>query len=145
MNTKKAKNVIGGGSMIVLAIDPGRDKCGVAILGPVGIIKQEVLPRTKYLDFVIRSVQEDKVDQIILGDGTGSAEFLKEIKASLPQLKIQVVNEKFSTEEARERYWQEHKPTGIKKILPRSMQLPPQPYDDYVAVILAERFMAGVD
>ena len=34
-------------------------------------------------------------------------------------------------------------PRGWRRLLPVSMQMPPEPYDDYVAVILAQRFLRG--
>ena len=56
---------------------------------------------------------------------------------------ITLVDEHLTTLEARARYFVEHPPTGLKRLLPVSMQVPPEPYDDYVAVILGERFLAS--
>lgn len=128
--------------MIVLAIDPGKEKCGVAIVAEGSVLLQEVLERKAYLTFLETAVQQYKVNQVVLGDGTGSHEFLREIQTSFPNQGVTVVDEKFTSEEARKRYWCEHRPRGWRRILPTSMQLPPEPYDDYVAVILAERFLA---
>ena len=135
-------NEVGGG-MIVLAIDPGKEKCGVAVVDQESVLWQQVLERNGYLSLVGEAVRQYSVDKIILGDGTGSADFLREIKGRLPEVEVKVIDEKFSSEEARKRYWLDHRPSGFRRILPTSMQLPPEPYDDYVAVILAERFLAG--
>ena len=37
-------------------------------------------------------------------------------------------------------YWREHPPRGLMRLIPVTMQVPPVPVDDYVAVILAERY-----
>lgn len=128
--------------MIVLAIDPGSDKCGIAVLMASDVLFKEVVERTDYLHCLDRLFQKYKIEQIVVGDGTGSKKLLSEIKVHYPLVPITTINEKHSTEEARTRYWKENKPRGLKCLLPTSMQLPPEPYDHYVAVILAERFMA---
>ncbi len=79
----------------------------------------------------------------MIGDGTGSGQVAKEIRAALPQLPLATVDERFTSEEARRLYWVENPPRGWRRLLPVSMQMPPEPYDDYVAVILAQRFLRG--
>ena len=148
--------------MVVLAIDPGNEKCGVAIVAGGSVSLQEVLERQGYAAFLQNVTKKYDIglvvglgswidgavtahapDHVVIGDGTRSSDFLRETKQSFPDLEVTVVDEKFSTEEARSRYWLEHRPTGWRRLLPTSMQVPPEPYDDYVAVILAERFIAG--
>ena len=41
-----------------------------------------------------------------------------------------LIDESHSTEEARKLYWQYNPPTGWRKIIPTSMQFPPEPVDD---------------
>jgi RNase H-fold protein (predicted Holliday junction resolvase) len=132
-----------GDEMVVLAIDPGNEKCGVAIVAGGSVSLQEVLERQGYAAFLQNVTKKYDIDHVVIGDGTRSSDFLRETKQSFPDLEVTVVDEKFSTEEARSRYWLEHRPTGWRRLLPTSMQVPPEPYDDYVAVILAERFIAG--
>ncbi|HKM17981.1 MAG TPA: pre-16S rRNA-processing nuclease YqgF, partial [Limnochordia bacterium] len=36
-----------------------------------------------------------------------------------------------------------HPPRGWRRLLPVSLQTPPVPIDDYVAVILAQRYLDG--
>lgn len=127
--------------MILLAIDPGRDKCGVAILRGKQVVFREVIERKNYLLSLAGLMADHKVEQIVLGDGTGSREFQAELNLNFPNVPVTVIDERHTTEEARARYWQENPPAGIKRLLPTSMQLPPIPYDHYVAVILGERFL----
>lgn len=127
--------------MIVLAIDPGREKCGVAVVSLDAVHFQKVVGRGGFLAEVESLVKQYGVRHIILGDGTGSREFYEEIKASFPLFAVSIVDEHLTTEEARKTYWQEQKPRGWRRFLPTTMQVPPEPYDDYVAVILARRFL----
>jgi len=131
----------GGGLVIVLGVDPGREKCGIAVVSSGGILAKEVISRNAFRDVVKAKVEEYNVDMVIMGDGTGSKEFHLELKDALPNLPISLVDEFATSEEARSRYWIDHKPKGWRRLLPTTMQVPPEPYDDYVAVILAERFL----
>lgn len=128
--------------MIVLGIDPGRDKCGLAVVNKSSVLAAQVAPRSGYLNLVRQWVNQYGVEQIVLGDGTGSGEFMEEIRAALPHCPAATVDERHTSEEARRRYWRENPPRGFRRLLPSSMQLPPEPFDHYVAIILAERFLA---
>jgi RNase H-fold protein (predicted Holliday junction resolvase) len=127
--------------VVVLGVDPGRDKCGVAVLTEGKVLQQEVVLRNRFLGVVRDLVKEYNVEVIVLGDGTGSAEFRAELQEQLPDMRLITVDERHTTEEARNMYWIEHRPKGLKRLLPTTMQVPPEPYDDYVAVILAQRFL----
>ncbi len=54
---------------------------------------------------------------------------------------VEVVDEKYSTLRARERYFRENPPRGLRRFIPISLQTPREPYDDCAAVILAEQFL----
>ena len=49
-----------------------------------------------------------------------------------------------ATELAKKAYWKAKPPRGWRRLLPVSMQVPPVPVDDFVAVILAQRYLADV-
>ncbi len=53
-----------------------------------------------------------------------------------------LVDERYSSLEARERYWQMYPPTGLARLIPKGMRVPPRPVDDIVAIILIERYLA---
>ena len=128
----------------VLAVDPGRDKCGVAVVEREGmVLHKKVVLRSRLADAVSALVNQYPVAKIIVGNGTTS----KEVMALLGNFMIQgrklsvvKVDEYRSTDEARAYYWVENPPQGWKKLIPVSMQVPPVPVDDYVAVILAKRY-----
>ncbi|MGI6625459.1 MAG: Holliday junction resolvase RuvX [Limnochordia bacterium] len=127
--------------MIVLGIDPGREKCGLAVVSPNLVLVKRVVARGEFLDLAREYIRQYNVARIVLGDGTGSKDFLQEIEGVLP---VVTVDEQYTTEEARKKYWLDHRPKGWRRLLPTSMQVPPEPFDDYVAVILAERYLSEI-
>ncbi len=124
-----------------MGIDPGRDKCGVAVLTAAGDIKfQRVVP-TEELDTVIKNLAaEFTIEKVILGDGTTHKAAAKKISAAA--LAFELVDEKHTTEEARREFWKKNPPRGWRKFLPTSMQVPPEPVDAIVAEILVKRVLA---
>ena len=126
--------------MSIMGIDPGRDKCGVAVLSAAGDIQfQRVVP-TDDLDAVIKTLAADfDIATVILGDGTTHKAAAEKISAA--GLTYQLVDEKHTTEEARRLYWQKNPPHGWRRLLPTSMQVPPEPVDALVAEILVRRFL----
>ena len=126
--------------MYFMGIDPGRDKCGVAVLSATGDIKfQRVVP-TDELDTVIKSLAAQmSIESVILGDGTTHKSAAQKILDA--GLTFKLVDEKHTTEEARREYWIKNPPRGWRRLLPTSMQVPPDPVDDIVAEILVRRFL----
>ena len=124
-----------------MGIDPGRDKCGVAVLTAAGDIKFQRVVATEELDAVIKNLaSEFKIQSVILGDGTTHKAAAQKVSAA--GLTFQLVDEKHTTEEARREYWKKNPPRGWRRILPTSMQVPPEPVDAIVAEILVRRFLA---
>ncbi len=79
---------------------------------------------------------------ILLGNGTGSKPIHEAlVSANLP-LAIELVEESHTSEEARKRFVAENPAQGWQRFLPYSLRTPDKPYDDYVAIILAERYFA---
>ncbi len=124
----------------VLGTDPGRDKCGIAVLNSDGEIKfQEVVATENFSEIVSGLATKFKIETVILGNGTthkSAAEKIREL--GLP---LKIVDEKHTTEQARKLYWVKNPPTGWRKILPTTMLVPPQPVDALVAEILARRYL----
>ncbi len=126
----------------VLAIDPGREKCGVAVAEESAILVRTVVHIARLPETVAAWVARHGVERIILGDRTGAADLRSSLASALPGVPVILVPEEGTTLEARRRYFQEHPPRAWRRLLPLSMQVPPQAYDDLVAVILAERYLA---
>lgn len=131
---------------VVIAVDPGREKCGIAVVSKEkGLIEKHVID-TSSLARVAEELSAKHAEVIIvLGDGTAHHEArntLEKIIVNSRPLHVALINEKHSTEEARSRYWQDNPPKGLWRFFPVTMQVPPTPIDDYVAVILAERYFS---
>ena len=123
-----------------MGIDPGRDKCGVAVLTAAGEIKFQRVVATEDLDSAIKALAaEFQIESVILGDGTTHKAAAQKVTAA--GLKFQLVDEKHTTEEARREYWIKNPPRGWRRLLPTSMQVPPEPVDAIVAEILVKRFL----
>ena len=127
---------------VILSIDPGKIKCGIAILRLTGeILYHKVVPSGDLISSIEKLTEDYKFHCIVLGDRT----CCKKVKASLSSFKstlgIKCVDEHLSTELSRKRYFQDNPPRGLKRLIPLTLQIPPEPYDDYAAIILAERFL----
>ena len=134
------------GRLVVLGLDPGRDKCGFAALektedGQLRVLMQKVI-ETKHLEQeAAAAVAAFSPCKLIEGNGTTSKEARERLKCALPALSIEVVDEYRTTEQAKKEYWKAHPPTGFRRLIPTTMQVPPVPVDDFVAVILATRYL----
>jgi RNase H-fold protein (predicted Holliday junction resolvase) len=126
----------------ILAVDPGRDKCGVAALSSNGTVLYRQVTETALLPAIIRNLKgEYGADILVIGNGTTSGVAQRRIKAECPELQLVEVDEYFTTQLARREYWRVNPPRGWRRLLPTSMQVPPEPVDDFVAVILARRYL----
>ena len=129
--------------MKVLAIDPGREKCGVCLTDGNGSIGYQRVIETVRLEEIISTlISDNAIDAIVLGDGTTSADARKRIETIAVNIPIEIVDEKHTTEQARVLYWKKNPPRGWRRLLPTSMQVPPEPVDHLVAEILAQRFQS---
>lgn len=126
--------------MSIMAVDPGRDKCGMAVLSAQGeILWRQVVETASLPELARKRFEEYQPKLLVLGNGTTSKAAEARLKETLPELEVRVVDEYRTTEEAKKLYWQVNPPKGWRKLLPLTMQVPPEPVDDLVAVILAQR------
>jgi len=132
----------------VLAIDPGRDKCGLAVVdffcGGATVRKRCIVGPLEVPATATHLSQLYEITQLLLGDSTTSQRLAENLRQALPQMELHMVNEKGSTLAARTLYWAAHPPRGWRRMLPLSLQEPPEPVDDFAAVVLARRFF-GVE
>ena len=126
-----------------IGVDPGKDKCGVAVLNSAGEVQFSEVIATKEFESVVKKLSAQfQIELAILGDGTTHAAAEKKIRAlSLP---VEVVDEKFTTELARREYWKQNPPKGWRRFLPTSLQVPPVPVDNLVSEILVKRHLGLV-
>lgn len=128
---------------MVLAIDPGSAKCGVAVVCSACLVHERTVIGTQDLVETVQMLcAHYRPERILIGGGTGSRPIVRCLEAALLPAPVLVVDEGYTSEAARARYLLENPPRGWERLLPRSLRTPSVPYDDYVAVILAERFWA---
>jgi len=77
----------------------------------------------------------------VLGDQTGSKQWKQRLEALTDAPSVILVDERNSSLEARERYWQMFPPKGLSTLIPRGMRPIPRPMDDIVAILLIERYL----
>ncbi len=131
----------------VLAIDPGSSKCGMALVqrsddGNITVLWRAIAPTPTVAQELDNAAKVEAYSMLIIGSGTTSRQLVHQIRESFPSLGILVVDEKDTTLQARERYWEHHPRRGWRRFVPSTMQVPPEPVDDFVALILAERVLA---
>lgn len=125
-----------------LGFDPGKDKCGVAIVDDQGQSHYHaVIPTAAVVEQMTRLAAQWPVAQIVIGDRTTSKQWQARLQTELPQLSIEPVDEHHSTLAARDLYWEMYPAQGFQKLIPQGMRLPPRPIDDLVAILLVRRYL----
>ncbi|MFH7024865.1 MAG: pre-16S rRNA-processing nuclease YqgF [Heteroscytonema crispum UTEX LB 1556] len=128
---------------VILGFDPGKDKCGLAVMGlDRGLHYHEVVPSANAIATIETLRQKFPITLLVMGDQTTAKKWKQQLNQELAEpLNIILVDERYSTLEARDRYWQMYPPKGLSKLLPQSMRTPPRPIDDIVAILLIERYL----
>lgn len=127
----------------IIGVDPGNSKCGVAVVKGDArhseILHRAVVETSKIGISICELSNKFPVDQIAIGNGTSSKAVQEAVRTEAPGHAILILDEYETTIRARERYWEHTPRKWWRRLLPSSMQVPPVPIDDFVAVILAER------
>jgi RNase H-fold protein (predicted Holliday junction resolvase) len=128
---------------VILGFDPGRQKCGLAVMGlDRSLYYHEVVPATEAIATIQSLQQQYPISFLVMGDQTSAKEWKLQINDRLPDPpRIVPVDERYSTLEARDRYWKMYPPTGLARLLPRGVRTVPRPIDDIVAILLIERYL----
>ncbi len=127
---------------VILGFDPGRQKCGLAVMGlDRALCYQQVVAATDVMAEIAALRQRFPISMIVLGDQTASHGW-KDALGQLPDPpRIMLVDERYSTLEARDRYWQMYPPSGLAGLIPQSLRKISRPIDDIVAILLIERYL----
>lgn len=130
----------------VLAIDPGRNKCGIAVYDQQqGVMKQAIVTVENLIVTVEAWSREHVCSVVVIGDKTASKQIIQGLERLVTENIIESivsVNEHKSSEEARLRYWLMHPPSGWRKFIPIGLLSPPCAIDDFAAIILGERYFS---
>lgn len=128
----------------LLAIDPGREKCGVAVVTyHREVLEQEIISTPDLPLRVAYHVGRYGINLIVMGDRTGAREVRDALRQAGYQMEIAFVDEDHSSELGRRRFLLVNAGAGLQRFLPIGLRTPDRPYDDYVAIILAERYLDG--
>ncbi|MGM0411413.1 MAG: Holliday junction resolvase RuvX [Bacillota bacterium] len=127
---------------IYLGIDPGKDKCGIALVKDGEKILLLDIVNTKRVDTYLKELYHKyDIDIVILGSGTYSNK-IKKIVKKIFLTKIEIVDEKNTTIEAQKKYREDHPPKGYKKLLSKfASWKPAENIDDYAALIIVKRYL----
>ncbi|CCH67368.1 Resolvase, RNase H-like fold [Richelia intracellularis HH01] len=127
----------------ILGFDPGRDKCGIAVMGlDRQLYNHQVLPAKQVITTINNLQEKFPISLIVMGDQTTAKGWQKLLQVDLLKpVNIIMVDERYTSLEARDRYWQMYPPQGLIKILPPGIRTPSQPIDDIVAILLIERYL----
>lgn len=126
----------------ILGFDPGRAKCGLAVVGlDRSLYYHQVVPVNEVTDIIHQLRETYPISSIVLGDQTGSKQWQSLLSALPNPPRITLVDERYSSLEARDRYWQMYPAKGLDKLIPQGMRNIPRPIDDIVAILLVERYL----
>jgi hypothetical protein len=105
------------------------------------ILMRKIVPTKKFADEIKECIQNFKPSRIIMGNATWSKRLKPLVIEAAKGIPFSSVDEKHSTENAKLRYYIANPPRGIWSIIPVTLQVPAEPYDDFAAVILAENYI----
>lgn len=128
---------------MILGFDPGRDKCGIAVMGAERKLHyHQVVSSSEAIAAIQSLCQKFALERVVMGNQTTAKSWKAQIEPILPhEVPLVMVDERNSSLEARDRYWQLYPPKGLTRLIPLGMRLPPRPVDDIVAIILIERYL----
>jgi RNase H-fold protein (predicted Holliday junction resolvase) len=100
-----------------------------------------VVAAASVLDAIKTLQSQYPISLIVMGDQTSAADWKDKLTQLPSPLRVILVDERYSSLEARDRYWQLHPPQGWQKLLPQGLRQPREPIDDIVAMLLIERYL----
>ena len=124
----------------VIAIDPGLSKCGLIIadIKEKKVYEAVVIESYLLLEYVKKKYQNEKKIQFLIGNGTSSKNYIKDLNQLVPNLII--AEEKNSTYRAKQRYFEIFPLLGINSFLPREIFILNKNLDALAALIIMEDF-----
>jgi len=124
--------------MIILAIDPGKSKCGVAILSEDHCIYRKVYKSTSLKDKIKNLADTYNFNLVVVGNGTYSKYFINLLEKDY---EVKTIDESNSTLEGRKLYFYYNPPVGLKKFILKGLLSSSVDIDDYVAEVIGKRYI----
>ncbi|WP_421654913.1 pre-16S rRNA-processing nuclease YqgF [Leptothermofonsia sp. ETS-13] len=128
---------------VILGFDPGRRKCGLAVMGVDRTLRYHEVVVTESAIATIQTLrQQFPISIVVMGDQTTAKDWKQRLTTELEDpLRVVLVDERHSSLEARDRYWKMYPPKGIYRLIPKALRRIPRPIDDIVAILLIERYL----
>ncbi len=124
-----------------VGIDPGLVKCGYAVVSTSGQrMALEIVPTGDLVERLAVDVSRGSIDMVCVGNATRSEAVVAMLRSRWPVLPITVVDERNTSLEARRRFYEDHPPRGIMRLVPRGLLVPKEPLDGYAALLIVERY-----
>ena len=118
-------------------------KCGYAVVSPHGErVSIEIVPADKLVERLEADVSAG-VAMVCVGDATRSRTIVEMLRRTWPTLPIALVDERNTSLEARRRYYEDHPPRGLARLIPRGLLLPKEQLDGYAALLIIERYLSS--
>ena len=106
------------------------------------LLYHQVIPAQDTINTIQTLRQQFPISLMVMGNQTSSSQWKQKLTDESPDpLRIVLVDERYSTLEARDRYWQMFPPTGLAQLIPQSLRRIRRPIDDIVAILLIERYL----
>ena len=126
---------------LLCAIDPGRDKTGVALVHMDGTLEKKSIVRTADYEKELAQLLAGKdLLAVAMGNGTRHEVMQERTEALLVKLgraiPVTLVDEKYTTEMGEQWYWKDHPAKGLARLIPKGMRSGPVPVDDDVAWLI---------
>ena len=124
----------------VIAIDPGKSKCGL-VLADISQKKvyEAIIIKSAFIENHVRNlITAEDVSQIIIGNGTTN----REIREKLDFFKKEIITfeEKNTTYRAKARYFELFPISGLKFLMPREVFILNKNLDAISALLILEDF-----
>ena len=128
---------------VILGFDPGRRKCGLAVIGVDRTLRyHQVVEAESAIDTIQSLRRQFPISLLVMGDQTTAKDWKQKLSHDLSDpLRIIMVDERHSSLEARDRYWQMYPAQGLIRLIPQSFRTISRPIDDIVAILLIERYL----
>ena len=112
---------------VVLAIDPGSEKCGIAVVAELGGIEFRSIVATRDLSATVRDlIEQYRPRRLLCGRGTGSKPIVRALQAAALDIPLTLVDEAYTSEAARARYVAEIRRAVWQNFFPAAFA--PRPY-----------------
>ncbi|MEW5947708.1 MAG: hypothetical protein AB1742_16095 [bacterium] len=124
-----------------IAVDPGRQKCGLALMERSGAVRERAAVSAENAGDKISEWMERcaGVDTIAIGNGVGHKEIMNALAERFPLVKLEIVDEAGTTLEARRLFLRHNPGKRFWMVFPFSLFAPGTLLDKYAAEAIGLR------